>query len=98
MSKLYLIYVLFFKLLNNFVLSEELIENPISVQTKSGPINGFTETFEGKEVNVFLGIPYAEPPIGDHRFSKPDPVQEWTQPLNANKWPNNCHQIKAEYL
>ena len=77
---------------SNNLFSKE--EGLLQIQTNSGPINGFKESFDGQVVNVFLGIPYAEPPIGDHRFRKPDPVKEWTQPLSANKWPNNCQQVK----
>lgn len=34
------------------------------VVTTNGPVEGFTE--EG--LSVFLGIPYAEPPVGDLRW------------------------------
>ena len=95
MRKFSLIYILLICLLNKNFVFNQINENPISVQTKSGPITGFTDTFDGKVINVFLGIPYAEPPIGKYRFNKPEPVTQWTEPLNANKWPNNCHQIKS---
>jgi carboxylesterase type B len=45
-------------------------------------------------VNVFLGIPYAEPPIGDLRFKRPLPVKQWSDPINAVNWPNSCPQIE----
>jgi acetylcholinesterase/cholinesterase len=70
--------------------------NDISVRIKNGIINGKVEVFDGKEVNVFLGIPYAEPPIGDLRFRKPLPVKEWTEPIDATKWSNPCLQISRD--
>jgi len=66
--------------------------NEISVEIKNGRINGKKETIDGKDLNIFLGIPYAEPPIGDLRFKKPLPVKQWSQPINAYNWPNPCFQ------
>ncbi|CAG2168215.1 unnamed protein product [Oppiella nova] len=65
----------------------------VSVSVKNGIINGKTETIDGKHVNVFLGIPYAEPPVHDLRFKKPVPIKKWTQPIDATKWPNPCYQL-----
>ncbi|CAG2178073.1 unnamed protein product, partial [Oppiella nova] len=48
---------------------------------------------DGKQVNEFLGIPYAKPPKGDLRFRKPVPTDSWSQPLVADKWPNACSQL-----
>ena len=40
-----------------------------SVETPYGRIRGFDfTTFSGKEVEAFLGIPYAKPPVGELRF------------------------------
>ena len=51
-------------------------EDSVSVRLKSGVINGKIETsFNNKKVNVFKGIPFAEPPIGSLRFRRPQPVK-----------------------
>ncbi|KAI9475611.1 MAG: Carboxylesterase [Benjaminiella poitrasii] len=39
------------------------------VQTTSGKITGFVD--EANEVQVYLGVPYAEPPTGELRFKPP---------------------------
>jgi carboxylesterase type B len=77
------------------VLSVTIIEsNIISVTTKNGIINGIRKTFDGKEFDRFLSIPYAEPPIGDLRFKRPVSAKKWSKPIDASKWPNPCHQHK----
>lgn len=40
------------------------------LQTKLGPIRGkeCESLISGKKFNSFLGIPYAQPPIGELRF------------------------------
>ncbi|CAG2109839.1 unnamed protein product [Medioppia subpectinata] len=60
---------------------------------ESGIIIGKCETHNNKRVDVFVGIPYAEPPVGRFRFKRPVPALKWSQPLNATKWPNPCYQL-----
>ncbi|CCD71719.1 Carboxylic ester hydrolase [Caenorhabditis elegans] len=49
-----------------------------------GPIKGVGyEQEDGSVVEGFLGIPYAEPPIGALRFKKPVAHRKWTEPLDC---------------
>jgi len=58
---LFLLFFLSFVL--NFV--EINAENTVSVTISNGVINGKIETsLDGRQLNVFRGIPYAEPPVG----------------------------------
>jgi hypothetical protein len=41
-----------------------------TVNTQSGPVRGHAAS-NASEVSVYLGIPYAQPPIGDLRFAPP---------------------------
>ena len=59
------------------------------VDTKEGPVRGFTD--EG--VNIFLGIPYAAPPVGDLRWRPPQPVEPWSDTLDATSYANTCSQV-----
>ncbi|KAM3715925.1 Acetylcholinesterase [Dirofilaria immitis] len=52
----------------------------------------------GKLVTEFLGIPFAEPPIGQLRFRKPKPKQPWRTLLNATTMPNACMQSSDTYF
>ncbi|PRD27715.1 UNVERIFIED_CONTAM: Acetylcholinesterase-1 [Trichonephila clavipes] len=73
-----------------------LSSSDILVNTPSGPVKGIIGFAESQPVQVFLGIPFAKPPIGDLRFKKPFPVQPWSRTLHANQQPPACIQY-TEY-
>ena len=52
------------------------------VNTKYGKIQGYTEN----GLEIFKGIPYAEAPIGELRFSPPIAKKPWDGVLNASKF------------
>ena len=54
----------------------------IKVKTSSGFVKGRTINVLNQTIKQFLGIPYAEPPIGDLRFAKPKPIDK---PLPVSK-------------
>uniref|UniRef100_A0A4X2KUW2 Carboxylic ester hydrolase n=1 Tax=Vombatus ursinus TaxID=29139 RepID=A0A4X2KUW2_VOMUR len=65
--------------------------------TESGQIQGSLISIKGldKDVNVFLGIPFARPPIGNLRFSPPQPPEPWSDVRNATSYPPICLQDDA---
>lgn len=70
------------------------------VNTASGPVMGMPvyvqrTLFNKMRVNAWLGIPYAQPPVGNLRFKRPQPAQNWTDVLNTTQWPNRCYQLHA---
>ncbi|KFM71865.1 Cholinesterase, partial [Stegodyphus mimosarum] len=61
------------------------------VMTNSGPVQGITVSLE-PEIEAFLGIPYAEPPVGRMRFMKPVPKRSWLGVYDASKLAPTCIQ------
>jgi para-nitrobenzyl esterase len=61
--------------------------------TSLGEANGFV-TEEG--VVAFLGIPFAEPPVGELRFAPPVPLKSWSTPLDAFEFGSACPQPEIE--
>lgn len=68
------------------------IMDRLVVQTSSGPIRGRSSKFEGREIHIFNGVPYAKPPIEDLRFRKPVPAESWHGVLDATRLPPTCVQ------
>lgn len=63
------------------------------VQTTAGPVQG---TVEG-DLDVFRGIPYAAPPVGERRWLPPAPVEPWTEPRDASQLGPACPQDPDEH-
>ena len=69
----------------------------VTVVTSTGTIIG--EVYQGTfnatpfTVSQFLGIPFAEPPIGERRFQKPVKKAPLTEPLIAKSMPPACMQV-----
>jgi para-nitrobenzyl esterase len=64
--------------------------SPLRVETKEGPVKGFLK--DG--VAEFLGIPYAEPPIGKLRWMPPKNHAPWTKVLQATTFGPQCLQVR----
>ena len=60
------------------------------IQIDSGPISGKVE--EG--MRIFLGIPYAAPPVGELRWKPPQEVASWSQVRNSTDFGPSCPQPK----
>lgn len=68
--------------------------DPLIVNTDKGRVRGKTVlSSTGKKVDVFLSIPYAQPPLGPLRYRHPRPAESWTGIRNATQQPNSCVQI-----
>ena len=59
------------------------------VRTTSGPLRGVARPDGGAE---FLGIPYAQPPVGDLRWHEPLPVKPWIGVRTAGSFGAPCAQ------
>ncbi|KAE9554519.1 hypothetical protein FO519_002275 [Halicephalobus sp. NKZ332] len=65
-----------------------LLPHPV-VETEYGFIEGKKMLLpDGKVANVFLGVPFAKPPVGDLRFRKPEKPDPWSTPRKCNKYSN----------
>ena len=64
----------------------------VDVDAPNGPILGRSHG----RVSTFLGIPYAEPPLGRRRWQPPAPKQPWSETFDGTKGPGPaCYQRKT---
>ena len=62
---------------------------PPIATTRNGPVRGR----EKEGVQLFAGIPYAAPPVGERRFLPPAPHVDWAEPREALRFGPAAPQI-----
>ncbi|XP_037279829.2 acetylcholinesterase-1 [Rhipicephalus microplus] len=65
------------------------------VVTKTAALHGLTQTHMGKTVKAYLGVPYAEPPVGHLRFSRPVRAKQKDRMILANDFQPPCMQLNG---
>ncbi|XP_073929853.1 neuroligin-1 isoform X2 [Castor canadensis] len=77
------------------VLSQKLDDLDPLVTTNFGKIRGIKKELNNEilgPVIQFLGVPYAAPPTGEHRFQPPEPPSPWSDIRNATQFAPVCPQ------
>ncbi|XP_013187492.2 esterase E4 [Amyelois transitella] len=71
-----------------------IVNGDIIVETESGKIAGVEvkSIINNEKYYSFMGIPYAEPPVGKLRFMPPKPHPGWSDILKAKKEKKPCAQ------
>lgn len=72
------------------MMSQSAQANSRLLAVEEGQISGIRVS---NDVDAFLGIPYAAPPVGSLRWKAPKPAAPWTGVLKANKFPTACPQV-----
>lgn len=68
------------------------MKQEIVVETKNGKIIGIC----GEECSQFMGIPYAQAPVGKLRWKAPQPIGAWKGELRADHFPAKSMQMIRE--
>ncbi|WP_417320162.1 carboxylesterase/lipase family protein [Emcibacter sp.] len=73
-----------------------MISAIVPAQAGKGPIVktavGALEGYDRDGLNVFKGVPYAKPPVGDLRWKPPAPMQAWDDVREAKDFGAACMQ------
>lgn len=78
--------------LHHLIQVQTVDEAPI-IHTLNGPVRGTVERSMFKMFyHAYRGIPYAMAPIHDRRFEPPEPMNKWTDILNATAYGPVCPQ------
>lgn len=68
----------------------------LDIQLSTGTFRG---TVAGPGVEKWLGIPFAQPPVGPLRFKAPVPITQGSSALkDASKFGNACPQLPRDDL
>uniref|UniRef100_A0A8R1DT87 Carboxylic ester hydrolase n=1 Tax=Caenorhabditis japonica TaxID=281687 RepID=A0A8R1DT87_CAEJA len=66
----------------------------VAVYATAAPIvdtnYGKVEGFDYEDAEVFLGIPFAKPPVDELRFERPEAPEPWDGVYAANQFRNDC--------
>ncbi|XP_075530990.1 acetylcholinesterase-like [Dermacentor variabilis] len=73
-------------------------ESFVEKQTTDGMVRGKVVRVLDKTVEEYLGIPFAEPPVGKLRFRPPLPKQPWEGTVDATAGNTACPQVLLEGL
>ncbi|KAL3199985.1 hypothetical protein MRX96_013379 [Rhipicephalus microplus] len=65
----------------------------VQTVTALGVVGGSRTNVLGRTLEVYRGIPYAQPPMGALRFRPPEPLQGWDGVLNATNRRTACPQV-----
>ena len=66
----------------NFLPEKVFAADNLSVKTRYGTFNGFIDE---QGVKTWLGIPFAQPPVGKLRWQAPQPLQPSNKSFDAKK-------------
>ena len=66
------------------------------VMTQSGAVEGFP--VEDFDVMAWKGIPYASPPVGDLRWTKPQDAESWEGVRDGSEYGNRCRGNQEDCL
>lgn len=64
------------------------------VKVTEGLLYGQTVTVGEVEISAYLGVPFAKPPLGNLRFSPPQPAEKYEKPFVAKRLTPACYQEK----
>jgi len=66
--------------------------NPVVTLRHGGQLRGLTAPFGSSMIDAFIGVRYAEPPVGNLRFKKPLEAEAWSGLKEANQTGSVCFQ------
>ena len=67
--------------------------DPLRVKTDKGEVAG--KMSDDGQVRVFLGVPYAAPPVGPLRWKPPQPAERWKDVRSAQSYGSRCMQANV---
>jgi para-nitrobenzyl esterase len=86
-KSIFFLFTIAFALFTHSISAAQSTDGPV-FQTQYGKLRGLQEG----NVDIFKGIPFAAPPVGEFRWRPPQPVNAWEGERDATKFEFNCAQ------
>ena len=74
--------------------SAQALAEPPPITVEGGATQGTTRG----PIDIWLGIPYAAPPVGALRWVAPQPVKPWQGTLTTDTYGPSCFQPEVEFV
>lgn len=76
-----------------FFFNVSFCQTPVQVETQYGILEGFHDN--SKDLDLFLGVPFAQPPVEDFRWKSPQPLKNWEGIKEAKKFSPSAVQTNV---
>ena len=86
-----------FSVLTLLLLATSCFCKEIIINLEDGQVKGQVVELNNKTIDVFKGIRFGKPPIGDLRFKRPLKAEKWTEIYDATTEKNSCWQIEIDF-
>lgn len=73
---------------------EKVSQDPTLVRIDTGPVTGLRVGMGEEIVDVYKGIPFAAPPVGERRWKPPVPAEAWQDVRSCLRYGPACPQPK----
>ncbi|NQT27250.1 carboxylesterase family protein [candidate division KSB1 bacterium] len=71
-------------LLSSLIMAQDENQVPVRTKIENGVVEGFHDA--KTDLYMYLGIPFAKPPVGELRWKAPQPVDNWDGILETKKF------------
>ena len=71
---------------------ENFLSEKTKITTNSGPLIGYIDELG---IHKWFGVPFAEPPVGELRWSAPKKINNWKLQKEANSFSQPCVQFQS---
>jgi len=79
-----LFFVFVFCFIHPTMKSQQICQIPVQTKIANGTIEGFKDSKTG--LQVYYGVPFAKPPVGELRWKAPQPLENWQGVLKTVKF------------
>lgn len=90
--QLFIMFKMLFAIFTVFLFAVSCTCKDVIITIENGQVKGQVVELRNKTIDVFKGIRFGKPPIGELRFKRPEKAQNWTGVYDATTEKSSCWQ------